>query len=93
MFIIFLVRYFISESETFRLDSSSKNLLLSFSMKPHAPIETLQYATLLYDDLKKLPRSMLCRLMQQLSIVEKHTRQSGVMVEEKYFVMTFLRML
>ena len=45
-----LVRYFISVSEIFRLDSSSKNLLLSFSMKPHAPIETLQYTTLLYDD-------------------------------------------
>ena len=48
--IILLVKKFISVSGTFRFDIGSKNVLLSFSMKPDDPIETLQYMTLSYCD-------------------------------------------
>ena len=37
-------------SGTFRFDINSKNVLLSFSMKPHAPIKTVQYMTFSYCD-------------------------------------------
>ena len=48
--IILLVKNCISVSGTFQFDISLKNVLLSFSMNPHAPIETLQYMTLSYCD-------------------------------------------
>ena len=69
MFIILLVTYFISVSETFRLDSSSKNLLLFFSMKPHAPIETLQYTTLLYDDFSLFISGLIIIIIMETSYI------------------------